>query len=59
VGWAATVWATAFPDPLMLIGIPVVAGSWWGMRAIYAAIRGSLQDRLESLLDRLEHGELK
>jgi len=59
VGWAATVWATAFPDPLMLVGIPVVAGSWWGMRAIYAAIRGSLQDRLESLLDRLEHGELK
>jgi hypothetical protein len=57
-GWAVTVWATGIAAPLMLIGIPVVAGSWVGMRAIYNAIRNSLQDRLESLLDRAEHNEL-
>ena len=57
-GWAVTVWATTIADPLMLVGIPAVAGSWIGMRAIYSSIRGSVQDRLESLLDRTEHDDL-
>lgn len=57
-GWIVTVWATAIADPLMLVGIPFVAGSWFGTRAIYGAIRKSIQDNLESLLDRVEHKEL-
>jgi len=57
-GWAATVWATAIFDPLMLLGIPLVAGSWFGMRAIYATVRKSIQEKLESLLDRVEHNDL-
>ena len=57
-GWAATVWATAIADPLMLLGIPVVAGSWYGMRAIYGTIRKSVQEKLESFLDRVEHNDL-
>jgi hypothetical protein len=58
-GWVVTVWATTIADPLMLLGIPLLAGSWLGMRAIYGTIRRSLQDKLESLLDRVEHDELK
>jgi hypothetical protein len=54
-----TVWATAIADPLMLVGIPFVAGSWYGMRAIYGTIQKSIQDKLESLIDRVEHKELK
>ena len=57
-GWVVTVWATGLAAPLMLVGLPVVAGSWFGMRAIYSAIRKSLTDRLESLLDRAEHNDL-
>ena len=57
-GWVAAVWATAIADPLMLLGIPVVAGSWFGMRAIYKTIGRSIQEKLESLLDRVEHNEL-
>lgn len=57
-GWAGTVWATPIADPLMLVGIPVVAGAWAGMRAIYRAISRSREEKLELLLDRLEHDEL-
>jgi hypothetical protein len=57
--WAIVVWATAIVDPLMFIGIPVVAGSWVGMRAIYGTVQKSIQEKLESLLDRVEHNELK
>lgn len=56
--WAAAVWATPIIDSLMFAGVPVVAGAWFGMRAIYASIRRSTQEKLESLIDRLEHGEL-
>ncbi len=52
--WATIVWATPFIDPLMLIGLPVVAGGWLGTRAIYRHIFSSTEDTLESLLDRLE-----
>lgn len=57
--WAAVVWATAIVDPLMLIGIPVIAGSWFGMRAIYASVHRSVREKLESLLDRIEHNEIR
>jgi hypothetical protein len=57
--WATVVWATAIVDPLMWIGIPVLAGSWFGMRAIYGTMQKSIQEKLESLLDRVEHNELK
>ncbi len=52
--WAIVVWATAIVDPLMLIGLPAIAGGWLGTRAIYRSIFSSTEDRLESLLDRLE-----
>lgn len=58
-GLAATVWATPVADPFMLLGIPVIAGAWLGMRAIYNSIRRSTQDKLESLLDRVEHDDLR
>ena len=58
-GLAVTVWATPVADPLMLLGIPVFAGAWYGMRAIYGAVRASAQEKLESFLDRVEHGELE
>lgn len=57
-GLAATVWATPVADPFMLLAIPVVAGAWYGMRAIYNQIRSASGDRLESLLDRVEHDDL-
>ncbi|NLG63459.1 MAG: hypothetical protein GX539_14570 [Candidatus Cloacimonetes bacterium] len=58
VGWSAAVLATPIADVLLLLGIPLVGGAWLGMRAIYGNITGSVRDKLESLLDRLEHNEL-
>ncbi len=58
-GWAVAVWATAIADPLMLLGVPLLAGAWWGTRAIYGNMRGSVQEKLESFLDRVEHNELR
>jgi hypothetical protein len=55
---AAFVWATPIADPFMLLAAPVVAGSFYGMRAIYRHMSRSLQDKLESLLDRVEHNDL-
>lgn len=57
-GLAATIWATPVADPLMLLGLPVVAGFWYGMRAIYRNVQQTTQEKLESFLDRLEHNEL-
>jgi hypothetical protein len=57
-GWATTVWATPIADPLMLLGVPVLAGAWAGMRAIYGKVSHTREDRLETLLDKLEHDEL-
>ncbi|MEJ2502848.1 MAG: hypothetical protein P8177_05955, partial [Gemmatimonadota bacterium] len=54
-GLAVTIWATPIADPLMVLGAPVVAGAWYGMRAIYGAVQRSAQEKLESLLDRIEH----
>ena len=47
------------PDPLALLALPVLAVTMWGMKAIYRATSGSLENRLEAFLDRLEHGELR
>ena len=58
-GLAVAVWATPVADPLMFLGVPVFAGAWLGMRAIYGAVRASAQEKLESFLDRVEHGELE
>jgi hypothetical protein len=55
---AAFVWATPIADPFMLLAAPIVAGSWYGMRAIYRHVAKSLQDKLEALLDRVEHNDL-
>ncbi len=54
--WAAIVWASPFIDPLMLVGLPAIAGGWLGTRAIYRHIFSSTEDNLERLLDRLERG---
>jgi hypothetical protein len=59
VGITAAVLATPIIDPLALLSLPALAGSWLGMRGIYGAVQNSAQDKLESFLDRLEHNELK
>jgi hypothetical protein len=58
-GIAAAVLATPLVDPLALLGFPVLAVSWLGMRGIYRLARRGTQEKLESFLDRLEHGEVK
>lgn len=58
-GITAAVLATPIIDPLALLSIPALLGSWAGMRGIYGSIQHSTQDKLESFLDRLEHNELK
>lgn len=58
-GLAVAVWATPIADPFMLLGIPVFAGIWYGIRAIYRGAQRSTQDKLESFLDRLEHNDLR
>jgi hypothetical protein len=54
--WATIVWGTAIVDPLMWLGLPVIAGSLFGSRAIYRSIFRSAEDRMESFLDRVERG---
>ena len=56
--WAAAAWATALPDPLMLLGVPLLAGAWVGTRAIFSTVRRSVQEKIESLLDQVEHDKL-
>lgn len=58
VGITAAVLATPIVDPLALLSLPALLGSWMGMRGIYGAVQSSTQDKLESFLDRLEHNEL-
>lgn len=59
VAIAAAVLATPIIDPLALLSLPTLLGSWAGFRGIYGATQRSTQDKLESFLDRLEHNELK
>jgi hypothetical protein len=58
-GVAAFALATTIADPIALLGLPALLGSWAGFRGIYGAVQRSHQDKLESFLDRLEHNELK
>ena len=58
-GITAAVLATPIIDPLALLSLPALLGSWLGMRGIYGAVQSGTQDKLESFLDRLEHNELK
>jgi len=57
-GLAAAVWVTPVADPFMLLGIPVLASAWYGMKAAYRGIQRSTLEKLESFLDRLEHNDL-
>lgn len=58
-GIAAFALATTIADPIALLGLPALLGSWAGFRGIYGGIQRSTQEKLESFLDRLEHNELK
>lgn len=58
VGITAAVLATPIIDPLALLSVPALLGSWLGMRGIYGAVQSGTQEKLESFLDRLEHNEL-
>lgn len=55
---AAAAW-TAGVEPLMLLGIPVLGALVAGMSAIHRHHVSSTAERMESFLDRLEHGELR
>ncbi|MDQ3556657.1 MAG: hypothetical protein M3409_07750 [Gemmatimonadota bacterium] len=54
----AAAFAIAIAPPAALLGLPVFAGSLWVMRAGYATLSERIGTRLESVLDRLESGEL-
>lgn len=56
--WTAVAWSTALPDPLVLVGVPLLAGAWLGTRAIFSTVRRSVQEKMESLLDQVEHDTL-
>jgi hypothetical protein len=58
IAWGAVAWATALPDPLALLGVPVLAGAWLGTRAIFGTVRRSVQEKIEALLDQVEHDTL-
>jgi hypothetical protein len=57
-GWSTVVWATPIADPLILVGIPALAAAWLGTLVIYRTVSNSAEEKLEPLLDRLEHREL-
>ena len=48
----------ALAPPAAFLGLPAAAGLWWGMRAGYQSVIEQTRVRLESVLDRLESGEL-
>lgn len=51
--------ALTVAPPAALLGVPVLAGSMWGSRRIYRRTLQGKHRLLESVLDRLEHGELR
>lgn len=53
----AAVLGIAVDPTAALLGVPVLAGSVWGMRAAYDSIAARAALHLESLLDSLERGE--
>lgn len=54
----ATVLGIAIAPPAALIGAPVLAAAVWGTRAGYQRTLQQKRGQIESILDRLEHGEL-
>jgi len=54
----ATVLGLAIAPPAALVGAPVAAAAALGCRVGYRRDVGKKRDQMESLLDRLEHGEL-
>lgn len=48
----------AVAPPAALIALPVLGAAVWGGHAYYEGLVRSVEVQLESLLDRLEHGEL-
>jgi hypothetical protein len=55
---AAAFLGIAVAPPAALLGLPILAASYWGARALYQQSLGRMRGQLESLLDRLEHREL-
>ena len=53
----AAVLGIAVAPPAALFGLPVLAATWWGMRAIQNHMIGRAQLHLDALLDVLERGE--
>ncbi len=53
-----TVLGLAIAPPVALVGAPVLAAAAWGSRAGYRRAVDQKSDLMESMLDRLEHGEL-
>lgn len=54
----ATALGIAVAPPAALLGVPVLFGTWWGMRAGYKSVAARTRLRIESVVDRLESGEL-
>lgn len=54
----ATVLGIAVAPPAALIGAPFLAAAAWGCRAGYRRDADRKREQMESVLDRLEHGEL-
>lgn len=54
----ATVFGIAIAPPAALVGAPVLAAAAWGSRTGYRRAIDQKRDLMESVLDRLEHGEL-
>ncbi|CAN5632145.1 hypothetical protein BH23GEM7_BH23GEM7_39810 [soil metagenome] len=52
------IFAIAIAPAAALVGVPVVIGSILGVRTIYRYAAAQMHEKLESLLDRLEHREL-
>lgn len=48
----------AIAPPVAVLALPVLGGAVFGARAIHHSVLRNVHIRIESLLDRLEHGEL-
>jgi hypothetical protein len=57
-GAVATVLGIAIAPPAALIGAPLLLAAVWGSRTAYRRTLEQKRNQLESILDRLEHGEL-
>jgi len=58
-GLATIALVTPMVDVIALAGLPLLGGSMWLFRRFYGMTQRSTQDKLESFLDRLQHGELR